>query len=119
MALIGKTRLSGNLGKAEFSFPNQFDRPLQSQMNDVAMRAHADGSGERTREMKLTAVRHFRKRRDVEGVVEMFEDELLQPLEDVGGQQAIRLRLGPNRVTCGKGVDELARGLIPEHRPSG
>ena len=30
MALIGKARLCGDLGKAEFSVANQFDRTLQS-----------------------------------------------------------------------------------------
>lgn len=37
MALIGKARLCGNLGKAEFPIPNHFDRPSQSQMNDAAI----------------------------------------------------------------------------------
>ena len=76
MALIGKARLCGDLGKAEFSVANQFDRTLQSQMNDVTMRGHADGSGEGAGKMELAAMGHFRKRRDVERFVEMFEDEL-------------------------------------------
>ena len=62
MALIRKTGFCSNLGKAEFPVSNHFDRPLQSQMNDVAMRAHADGSGEGARKMKLAPVRHFRER---------------------------------------------------------
>ena len=65
MALIGKARLCGNLGKADFSIPNHFDRPSQSQMNDVAMRADADGPGEGAGKMELAAVRHSRERRDV------------------------------------------------------
>ena len=97
MALIGKARLCGNLGKADFSIPNQFDRPLQSQMNDVAMRAHADGPGEGAGKMELTAVRHLRKRRDVKWFVQMFEDEIPQPLENVGGQRAVPLLPGPVR----------------------
>ena len=77
MALISKTRFSGNLGKAEFPVSNHFDRPLQTEMNDVAMRAHADGSGEGAGKMELAAVRHSRKRRDVKRFIQMFEDELL------------------------------------------
>jgi hypothetical protein len=69
MAPIRKARCCGNLGKAEFSIPNHFDRPSQSRMNDITIRAHADGSGEGARKMKRTAVGHFRKRRDVEGFV--------------------------------------------------
>src|SRR5215510_124508 len=117
VALIRKARSGGNLGKAELPIPNHFDCPSQPQMNDVAMWAHADGSGEGTGKMELAAIRHFRKRRDVERFVQMFGDEILQSPEKVGGQRAVRLRLGPDRVTCGKGVDKLACGLIPEHRP--
>src|SRR5262245_54633752 len=105
MALIGKAGFYGNLGKAEFPVPNHFDRPSQSQMNDVAMRADADGSGEGAGKMELAAVRHFRKRRDIKRLVQMFEDELLQPLENVGAQRAVPLRPGPHRVTCGKDVN--------------
>src|ERR1700757_1544079 len=117
MALIGKARFGRDLGKTEFSFAYHFDCALQSQMNDVTMRAHADGAGEGAGKMELAAVRHFRKRRDIERFVQMLEDELFQPLEDVRGQQAVWLRPGPRRVPCGKDVDELARGLVPEHRP--
>jgi hypothetical protein len=117
MALIREARFCGNLGKAEFPVPKHFDRPTQSQMNDVAMRTHADGASEGAGKMELTAVRHFRKGCDVKRFVQMFEDELLQPLENVRGQQAVRLRPGPHRVTCGKDVDKMACGLIPEHRP--
>ena len=117
MALIGKAGFRRNLGETEFSIANQFDSTLQSQMNDIAMRAHADGSGEGAGKMELAAIGHFRKRRDVKRFVQMFEDELLQPLENVRGQRAVRLRLGPHRVTRGKDVDKLACGLIPEHRP--
>jgi hypothetical protein len=85
MALIRKTRFCGNLGEAEFRVPNHFDRPSQSQMNDVAMRADADGPGEGAGKMELATVRHFRKRRDVKRFVQMFEDKLLQPIENVRG----------------------------------
>src|SRR5215470_16255182 len=118
MALISKTRFCGNLGKAELSVSNHFDRPLQTEMNDVAMRAHADGSGEGAGKMELAAVRHSRKRRDVKRFIQMFEDELLQPFENAGGQRSATVRPRPHRVTCGKDVDELARGLIPEQRPA-
>ncbi len=67
--------------------------------------------------MELAAMGHFRKRRDVERFVEMFEDVCLQPPENVRGQGAVRLRPGPHHVTRGEGVDELTRGLIPEQRP--
>src|SRR5215831_19164977 len=118
MALIRKTRFYSNLSETEFSIPNHLDRPLQSEMNDVAMRAHADGSGEGARKMELAAVRHSRKRRDVKRFVQMLEDELLQPIENVGGQRGVLLRPSPHRVTSGNGVDESARGLIPEQRPA-
>jgi hypothetical protein len=76
MALIGKAGFRRNLRETEFSIPNQFDSTLQSQVNDIAIRAHADRSGEGAGKMELAAMGHFRKRRDVERFVEMFEDEL-------------------------------------------
>src|SRR5215471_13208869 len=109
MALIRKTRFCANLGKAEFPLSNHFHRLLQSEMNEVAMRAHADGPGEGAGKMELAAVRHSRKRRDVKRFIEMFEDGLLQPIENVGSQRSVALRLGPHRVTGGKDVDESAR----------
>jgi hypothetical protein len=109
MALIRKTRFCGNLGKAEFPVSNHFDRPSQSQLNDVAMRAHTDGSGEGAGKMELAAVRHSRKRRDVKWFIQMFEDKLLQSLEDVSGQQTVRFRPGPHRVTCSKDVEVFVR----------
>ena len=99
MALIRETCFCGNLGKAEFPIPNHFDRPSQSQMDDVTMRAHADRSGKGAGKMELAAVRHFRKRRDVKWFVQMFEDEILQPLENVDGQRTVRLHPDPQRVT--------------------
>ena len=65
MALIRKTRFCSNLRETEFPVSNHFDRPSQSQMNDVAMRADADRSGEGAGKMELAAVRHSRERRDV------------------------------------------------------
>src|SRR5215475_10370526 len=106
MALIRKTRLCGNLGETEFSIPNHFDRPPQSEMNDVAMRTDTDGPGEGAGKMELAAVRHSRERRDVKRLVQMFKDELLQPIENVRGQRSVPLRPRPHRVTCGKHVDE-------------
>ena len=59
--------------------------------------------------MELTAVRHFRKRRDVKRFVQMFEDEILQPFENARVQETVPFRLDPHRVTCGKDIDKLAR----------
>jgi hypothetical protein len=55
--------------------------------------------------MELTAVRHFRKRRDVK----RFEDEILQPFENARVQETVPFRLDPHRVTCGEDIDKLAR----------
>jgi hypothetical protein len=59
--------------------------------------------------MELTAVRHFRKRRDFKRFVQMFEDEILQPFENARVQETVPFRLDPHRVTCGKDIDKLAR----------
>lgn len=116
VALIGKARPYGNLCKAGFSIPNHFDRTLQSQMNDIAVGAHADRPRERTREMKLTALRDFRKRCNVKGLAQVFYNEFFYTLKNVLVQQSIWLSLIPDGVMRGKGLDKTASGLVPKHR---
>ena len=75
VALIGEARFCGYLGKAELSIPNHFYRALQSQMDDITIRGHADESGERAREMKLTAISHLRKRCNVKAFGQTCHNE--------------------------------------------
>ena len=83
VALIGEASFCGNLGKAEFSVPDHFDRTLQSQMNDVAIRADTDGSSEHSREMEPTELRRFRKRCNVKRFAKMFSNEFFQLLKAI------------------------------------
>jgi len=46
MALVGKPVWASDFGQPRLTLPNKLDRTLQSEVHDVAMRGHADGSGD-------------------------------------------------------------------------
>src|SRR5689334_10373548 len=115
MTLVGKTCFRGDGGKAVFSVTQHFNRPLQSQMNDVAVRADANRAGERTRKMKLAPVRHFCKTCDIERFVQMLQNKFLNLLEYIQTQQILCLLLDPHSMKCRKGVDKTASRFVPKH----
>src|SRR6516165_8316579 len=52
MALVGKAGADSDFSQPRLPFPNKLDRTLQSEMHDVTMRCHTDGSGKHSREME-------------------------------------------------------------------
>ena len=44
MTLVSKAGARGDFSQAGFPGPNKLDRPVQSEMHDVAVRRQADGS---------------------------------------------------------------------------
>ena len=81
VALVSKAGAGGDLCEAQSPVANQFDRPPQSQMYDIAVRRQADGLGEYTREMERAARRYSGEGGNVDGLVEMRDDILLDLFE--------------------------------------
>jgi hypothetical protein len=88
VALVGKTCAYCNLSQAASTITNEFDRASQSQMHDVAMRTDANGSREHASEMERAAPRHLCQRGDFDGLIEMGDHMVSEPLEDVFSQHA-------------------------------
>jgi len=83
MALVGEACASRDLGQTRPPFPNKLDRAFQSEMHDVAMRGHADGSGKHPRKMKWAAPCNVRERLDPDRLIEMSDDVISEPPEQV------------------------------------
>ena len=96
VALVGKAGAGGDLCEAQSPVANQFDRPPQSQMYDIAVRRQADGLGEYTREMERTARRYSGEGGNLDGLVEVRDDILLDAFERIAAQHAAR----PDRQAC-------------------
>jgi len=113
MALVSKAGASRDLGQTGFPFPNKLDRALQSEMHDVAMRCHADGSGKHPREMEWTAPCNIRERLDPDRLIEMSDDVISEPPEQVFAQHAARPSWHRRGVASHQSIDEAARRLVP------
>src|SRR5689334_21051198 len=53
MALICKPGLCRNFSQSHAPVPDVLDRRVKAKMDHIAIRRHADGAGEHTREMEL------------------------------------------------------------------
>src|SRR6476619_5548387 len=62
VALVGKAGAGSDFSQPRPPFPNKLERMLQSEVDHVAMRGHADGSGKHPREMEWAACRNIRER---------------------------------------------------------
>src|SRR5215470_13387162 len=81
MALVGKAGAGSDFSQPRPLFPNKLDRTLQSEMHDVAMRCHADGSGKYPREMEWAAPCNIRERLDPDRLIEMSDAVVPEPPE--------------------------------------
>jgi hypothetical protein len=86
-------------------------------MHDVTVRGHAYRSGEHAREVEGATPRYFCERGDLDGLVEVGNDIVSQPLEHVLAQHAAYPAFERRRVTSNQTVNEAARNLVPEKRP--
>src|ERR1700730_7825963 len=113
MALVGKAGVGSDFGQPRPPFPNKLDRTLQFEVHDVAMRGHADGSGEHPREMKWAAPANIRERLDPDRLIEMSDDVIPKPPELVFAQSAARPGWHHRGVARHQSIDKAARRLVP------
>ena len=98
VALVGEAGARGDLGKARLPLTHKLDRTLQPQVHDVAVRRHADRSGEDAREMKWAAPGDACELGDLDRLVQTRDDVGLEPLEHVLAQHASHLAFGRRRM---------------------
>src|SRR5262245_33561846 len=113
MALVGKAGASRDLGQAGLPLPNKLDRALQSEMHDVAMRGHADGSSKYPREMEWAAPCNIRERLDPDWLIEMIDDVVPEPPKQVSAEHAARPGWQRRGVAGHQPIDKAARRLVP------
>src|SRR5262249_17603669 len=70
VALVGEACARRDFRQTGSPLSNERDRLSQSQMHDVAVRSHADGSGEHAGEMERAAPRDVCQRRDLYRLVQ-------------------------------------------------
>jgi hypothetical protein len=74
VTLIGKARAHCDFSQARSPVANEFNRALQSQVHDITVRRHADGSGEHARKVELATSCYFCERRDLDGFIKVGND---------------------------------------------
>src|SRR5215472_1063894 len=114
MALVGKAGADRDFHQPRLPFPNKLDRTRQSEMHDVAMRCHADGSGKHPREMEWAAPGNIRERLDPDRLIEMSDDVIPEPPYQVFAQHAARPGRRRRGVPHHQSIDKAARRLVPE-----
>ena len=90
VTLVGKARSRRDFSKAGSAVANQLDGALQSQMHDVTVRGHSDGSGEDAREVEGAAPRQSCERGDLDRLVQVRNDIVPEPLQHIPAQHATR-----------------------------
>ena len=93
MALVGRAGVGSDFGQPRPPFPNKLDRPLQSEVHDVAMRSHADRSGEYPREMKRAATGNLGQSTSLDMLIEMGNDVVPEADEHLLAQPTARQAL--------------------------
>ena len=83
VALVGKAGAGSDFSQPRPTLPNKLERMLQSEVDDVAMRGHADGSGEHAREMERAAPCYFCQGSDLDRLIEVGNDIVSEPPEHV------------------------------------
>jgi hypothetical protein len=78
VALIREARHHCDVGQSKSVRPHKLERALKSKMNDEAVRAEPDRLSEDPREMRLAESRKPRKYRDIERLIEVFENVLFE-----------------------------------------
>ena len=117
VTLVGETRARCDLSQTGPPVANELHRPLQSKSHDVAVRSHADRSGKHAREVERAAPGYVCERGDVDGFVQMRDDIVFEPLENVLAQHAACPDLRPRSMTSDQPANESGRNLVPEKRP--
>src|ERR1700726_743734 len=79
--LIGESCARRDFSQARSPVVNKLDRTLQSEMHDVTVRGQATGSGEYAREVERVAPRYVCERGDLDGLIEVGNDIISEPLE--------------------------------------
>src|SRR6516164_9991750 len=113
MALVGKAGADRDFSQSRLPFPNKLDRALQSEMHDVAMRCHADGTGKHPREMEWDAACNIREQLDPDRLIEMSDDVIPEPRKQVFAQHAARPGWHRPGVIRHQSIDKAARRLVP------
>src|SRR5215470_1476259 len=85
-------------------------------MHDITMRRYANGSPEHPREMERTTAGYFRKRGDLNGLINVRNDIISELVEYPQAQLAPCPTCERCHVTSDQPVNEAARGLVPEER---
>jgi hypothetical protein len=90
MTLVGKSCPDCNFSEARLPVPYKLDRVLQSQMHDVAVRRHADGSGKHAYKVERAAPRDSRKRGHFDRFVEVSNDIILEAIKELPAERTSR-----------------------------
>jgi hypothetical protein len=92
VTLIGKSCPDCNFSEAVLPVPYELDRVLQSQLHDVAVRRHADGSGKHAYKVERAAPRDSGKRGHFDRFVEVGNDIILEVIKEFPAERASRSR---------------------------
>jgi hypothetical protein len=119
MALVCETCADRDFGKPALAAARKFERALQPQMHDVAVRTNPDGSAEDTGKVEWASSRYFCERGHFDRLANVGDDVVSKSRQHLLPQGTAYLRLRARRMTCHQTVDESAGQFIPEQGPVG
>jgi hypothetical protein len=90
VALVSKAGPGRNFGQPKLPVANKLGRALHSQIHDVMVWGQADRSCKHTREVERAAPGNARELGDLDGLVNVGDNVVSEPLEDRFAQHASR-----------------------------
>jgi hypothetical protein len=83
VTLVSESGPGCNFSEAGLPVPYKLDRVLQSQMHNITVRRHADGSGEHAYKVERAAPRDSCKRGHFDPFVEVRNDIILELIKEL------------------------------------
>ncbi|HEY2228963.1 MAG TPA: hypothetical protein VGI22_14745 [Xanthobacteraceae bacterium] len=117
VTLISESCPGCNFSEAGLPAPYKRDRVLQSQMHNITVRRHADGSGEHACKVEWAAPRDSCKRGHFDRFVQVGNDIILELIKELLAERTSR-PVSESRSMAGyQTVNEGAFDLAPEQGP--
>jgi hypothetical protein len=90
VALVSKSRPGCDFSEAKLPVPHKLDRMLQSQMHNITVRRHTDGSGEHAGEVEQAPPCDSRERGHFDRFVQVGNDIILVLIKEFLAERASR-----------------------------
>jgi hypothetical protein len=117
VTLVSEACPGRDYGEVASPFPDKLNRALQSEVHDVTVRRHADGSGKYAREMERAARCKARQRRNLDRLLYVGNDVISEASEHFLAEHTSWLLCDLRRMARDQPANKRIGELVPKERP--